>query len=146
MSCSLLNFVVLKDFGEKGYEYENRMKEYFNSELKYKKYSFKGKTVKMLFCDDADVDKSWYKFTIGDPKYHNNTTKLDYRRLPFLPLIPIIMEDINKCSECEHFIIEKCKKEKYKIILKCNNFSYKIVLSYNYQESIYYLISAYRDK
>lgn len=145
MNCKLLDSVIIKGFGESKKEYENRMKEYFEKNIKNNNLTFENKKIKVLYSDDEDKERSWRKFIIGSEKAHNNTTKYDYRRIPFLPLIPIILSDQNKCSECECYSIERLS-DKIKIIVKCENYFYKIILSYNEQEDLYYLLSGYRTK
>lgn len=146
MQCNTLKLIEMRDFGERKTEYIRRMKEYFNTNIKNKTFIFKGLNVKVLFFDDEDEDRAWRKFSIGDEKGHNYTSKIDIRRLPYLPLITYIMENIDKCWICDKFAVEEIDGgRRYRILFKCFKNWYKIVLSKNSDQDFYYLISAYVD-
>lgn len=147
MNCNALSLIDMKKYGERTVDYINRMKEYFNQNIKCKTFIFNGLEAKILFCDDADEDRSWRKFSVGDEKGHNYTDKIDRYRLPFLPLLPYILENLENCKICDKIEISQERTNNYyRIVFKCLKNWYKIVLSKDEVKNCYYIISAYVDR
>lgn len=145
MNCNWKTLLTPKEKGEKKTDYISRIRNIFETEVKSQKFKFEGVDTYIIFHEE-NSNKSWEKFMIGSEKYHNGTTKYDWRRLPYIRLIPYVMNNFANCTKCGYCEINRERKNQVKIIFNCYDAKYKIVLSRNYDKNCYYIITAYIDR
>lgn len=146
-TCSILSEINYKSRNINFKDYEKECKRIFKKLVYESKLSLFGYPIRLVY--ENDFNKCFEKLLIGDPKNHNNTKKLDRKRLERIHWINEFIQKFNECSKnifCESFIFAEYKHDGKKVAaLFCPNNKYGIffVDKRSTKDQCFILTSAY---